>query len=94
MRKVRGLCLVHPEIEIIDTVGRAGLRAGIASHALVIHISRIELDSHIEVAFLTLDVFHFCKGIERNVRAVLNTLELYLKAAVRGTEFPEVFIDL
>ena len=56
MRKVCRLCLVHPEIEIIVPVRRAGLRAGIASHAFVVHISRIQLDGHIEVAFLTLDV--------------------------------------
>ncbi len=66
--KICCLCLVHTEIKIIAPVRRACLGTGITSHALVIHISRIQLHRHIKIAFLALDFFNLCKGIKFDVR--------------------------
>ena len=94
VRKVGGLGLAHAEVEVVRPLDLAGLRAHVAPRALVVHEAGLRLDGHIEVALGAGYLFHLSHGIDRHVTIVFDALVLDLQTAVRGTELPEVLVQL
>src|SRR4030067_636898 len=93
-RKICSLCLIHTKIKFIVLIRRTRLSTGITANTFVIYIPWIQLYCYIKITFFALDILDLCKGIKRDSGIVFYSLKLYLEAAVRRAEFPEVFVNL
>ncbi|VTR68840.1 hypothetical protein DESC_720218 [Desulfosarcina cetonica] len=83
--QVGGLGSAHAEVVLVGDFGLAGLAAGAAAGAILIHVTGIKLDTDFVVPGPAVDAFHFRQGEHFDSGIVLDPPKVDLKSAGRRT---------